>query len=178
MKTPIIITGIGSRETPQNILSEMTKIGEFCKQNNIYIRSGHADGADVAFEVGAQENCIVYLPWWGFNNKITSNAKKHVIKSDENVIKMTWKYHPYPSKLSPAAHKLMNRNVYQVLGEDLNSPSNAVICWTKDGKDSGGTGQAIRIAWDYKIPVYNMYFEEFNTYDKILEVLQLSKETT
>jgi len=29
------------------------------------------------------------------------------------------------------------------------------LCWTKNGKSSGGTGQAIRIANDYKIPVFD-----------------------
>lgn len=51
--------------------------------------------------------------------------------------------------------KLQARNSYQILGLDLNTPSNFVICWTKNGKGSGGTGQAIRIARAYNIPIFD-----------------------
>lgn len=50
----------------------------------------------------------------------------------------------------------MSRNVYQVLGPNLDDPVEFIICWTKDGKASGGTGQAIRIANDYGVPVFNL----------------------
>ena len=56
--------------------------------------------------------------------------------------------------------KLHTRNVAQVLGDDCSSPADAVICWTPDGSDSGGTGQAIRIAWAYNIRVFNLHDEE------------------
>ena len=49
----------------------------------------------------------------------------------------------------------MARNTYQVLGLDLMSPVDFVICWTPLGRDDGGTGQAIRIANAHNIPVYN-----------------------
>ncbi len=56
----------------------------------------------------------------------------------------------------------MARNCYQVLGEDLSTPVDFVVCWTPDGAESetsrktGGTGQAIRIAADLGIRVYNL----------------------
>jgi len=66
-------------------------------------------------------------------------------------------FHPAPDKLSPAGRKLMARNGFQVLGTSLKDPVNAVICWTRNGKFSGGTGQALRIAHAYKIPIFNLY---------------------
>ena len=59
----------------------------------------------------------------------------------------------------------MARNCHQVLGQDLKTPVDFIVCWTKDGGESGGTGQALRIARDLNIPVYNLYFED--TIDKI-----------
>ena len=58
----------------------------------------------------------------------------------------------------------MIRNVYQVLGKDLNTPSEFVICWTPDGAETanersiktGGTGFAIALADSLGIPVYNL----------------------
>jgi len=75
-------------------------------------------------------------------------------------------YHPYWNNLSYGAKKLLARNVYQVLGYDLQTPSSFIVCWTKDGKGSGGTGQAIRIAKAYGIPVF-----DYGGYDEVEERL-------
>jgi hypothetical protein len=61
----------------------------------------------------------------------------------------------------------MARNCQQVLGQNLNLPVDFVVCWTKDGGKTGGTGQALRIADDLNIPIYNLFFE--NTMDEILK---------
>lgn len=168
----MIITGIGSRETPKKILTEMKEIGKWCLSNNITVRSGHADGADWAFEEGAQERCIVYLPWQGFNSQLISRAKSVVVSSATKYDKITDQFHPNPNALSKYARKLMNRNSCQVLGLNLDKPTNYIVCWTKDGNASGGTGQAIRIAQSYRIPILNMYFDELNTFDKIVPKLK------
>lgn len=52
------------------------------------------------------------------------------------------------------------RNSHQILGWDLETPTNFVVCYTK-----GGTGQAIRIANHYNIPVFDV-----GAYDTIDEV--------
>ena len=49
----------------------------------------------------------------------------------------------------------MARNSYQVLGYDLNTPSSFIVCYTKNGKLTGGTAQALKIAKDYNIPIFN-----------------------
>ena len=81
---------------------------------------------------------------------------------------MTMKYHPNWYRLSVGARRLMARNCHQILGEDLKTPVNFVICWTKDGGKTGGTGQAMRIADDLNIPIYNLFFED--TLEKILKI--------
>ena len=40
---------------------------------------------------------------------------------------------------------------------DLATPVNCVVCWTRDGKASGGTGQAMRFAEYLEIPIFNLY---------------------
>ena len=49
----------------------------------------------------------------------------------------------------------MGRNVHQVLGYDLEAPTDFIVCCTKDDENQGGTGQALRIAYDRTIPVVN-----------------------
>jgi hypothetical protein len=145
----MIVTGIGSRETPPDICQEMFKIGRWCKENEVPLRSGHADGADLAFEQGAEDRCIAYIPWPGFNGPARWGAKL-VADIHENAVAFTYDFHPAPGRLSPGGLKLMNRNAMQVMGDDLKSPSSVI------GRASGGTGQALRIAAAHNIEVINM----------------------
>lgn len=154
--------GIGSRETPADILKVMTAISKRLSSLGYVCNSGGAGGADAAFEIGANQKQI-FLPWDGFNGRKVDGSSYIVPPFNEYYIK---KYHPAPSKLSESGRKFMSRNTYQVLGLDLNSPVEFVLCWTKDGKASGGTGQAMRIAQDWNIPIFNLKtdMEKFSSY--------------
>ena len=78
-----------------------------------------------------------------------------MIVSDPKAFELAKKYHPNWDKLTEWGQKLQARNSHQILGNDLNTKSTFVICWTRNGKGGGGTGQAIRIANDYSIPVFD-----------------------
>jgi hypothetical protein len=183
-----VIAGIGSRKTPFHILSEMREIGAWCRESSIWVRSGHAEGADYAFEEGAQEYCIAYLPWTGFNNKL-ARTKAHFCLPLEQMFsqysKLIKKYHPASDKLSSGALKLMKRNCCQVLGNKLDSPVFAVICWTPQSLSSmgmpewkGGTGFACRMAFDYTIPILNMYEEKWNNAENVIKRLKDLESTS
>ena len=152
-------TGIGSRKTPKDILEFMTKQAKLLQYHGYTLRSGGANGADTAFETGIN-NKDIYLPWQHFNNNLSTEYTE-LCKGAFDIAAVT---HPYWSSLSGVVKKLMARNVYQVLGKDLNSPSEFVLCWTPDGcesskeynKHTGGTGLAISVACNYGIPVYNL----------------------
>ena len=47
--------GIGSRETPSEILKLFENVGKFLAKKNFILRSGHAPGADISFENGADK---------------------------------------------------------------------------------------------------------------------------
>ena len=145
--------GIGSRLTPDDILEMMTKIAEGLSRNYI-LRSGGADGADSAFERGAKDKKISYLPWPNFNK-----SKERYITVTSKAMKMAGEFHPAWDYLSYGARKLHARNCYQILGEDLSTPADFVICWTPGGKEIGGTAQAIRIAKSYNIKIFNLAIE-------------------
>ena len=69
---------------------------------------------------------------------------------------MAVKYHPMgDGLLSSESINFHARNSYQVLGYGLDCPSEFLIVWCKD-EGIGGTSQAIRIARDYNIPIYNL----------------------
>lgn len=149
--------GIGSRETPKNKCRLMTKIAKILS-SKYTLRSGGADGADSAFEAGAGDNKQIFLPSNYFNGKrhdgeLYLNYQKY---NATEAMECTWQFHPTADKLSEFAFHLHSRNAMQILGPDLNSPVDFVICWTKGAGITGGTGQALRIALHYKIPVYNL----------------------
>jgi hypothetical protein len=144
--------GIGSRETPIEIQNKMTEIASRLSQLGYTLYSGGAEGADHAFELGAAQK-IIFLPWEGFNQRKADGCEYVVPSKNLDLVK---RFHPKPSSLSSGGLLLMSRNTYQVLGPDLQSPVDFVLCWTKDGKASGGTGQAIRIAKHHNIPVFNL----------------------
>lgn len=66
------------------------------------------------------------------------------------------KFHPAWNRCSPAAKKLHARNGFIVLGPNLNDPVKLVVAWTPGGLGGGGTGQALRIAQAYGIPVVDL----------------------
>lgn len=155
--------GIGSRETPQAYLEQMTTIATYLAARGWILRSGGASGADMAFEQGADHMKEIFLPWPNFNGSFS-----HHFVIPEEAFQIASEFHPAWNNLSPTARLLMGRNVQQVRGKLLTTPSKFVICWTPDGADgynirtsqnTGGTGQAIRIAHASRIPVYNIYKE-------------------
>lgn len=146
-------TGVGSRETPKNILKRFKEIGQFLSYNDFTLRSGHAKGADQAFELGCDifyGDKEIYLPWYKFEG-----SNSNLFNINDNAYQMIQKYHPNYNKLNIGAKKLLARDCYQILGFNLNSPSSFVVCYTENGKTIGGTAIVIKIANDYNIPIFN-----------------------
>ena len=161
--------GIGSRTISREVAERMTNVAKILSDNGYILRSGNAEGSDQAFALGA-ERAEIWLPWYGFNrdfiDHVENNLKRQHIyrlvgdhcsigEPDDEAWDSIEKFHPSPKSLTLKGRKFMARNYRQVVG--LGEPdSEFVICWTHDGTDVGGTGQAIRIANSKTIPVYNM----------------------
>lgn len=161
--------GIGSRETTQEVLDLFTKVGEFLATKGYTLRSGGAKGADKSFEIGCDKiNGLkeIYLPWKGFEG-----SNSDLIVNNPKAFEIAEKYHPYWFNLKDGAKKLQARNSHQVLGEDLETPSDFIIYYTKNGKLTGGTAQALRIANEYKIPIFNA--GKYENIEQVKEFLKL-----
>jgi len=131
--------GVGSRETPRDILNIMTIIS-YSLRHEYTLRSGGAIGADTAFQSGAGFNRVIY--------------KAHHATAD--AIELASTYHPNWKACKGIAKKLHGRNMQIVLGEGLAEPVEFVLCWTPGAKLVGGTAMAIRVAEDKDIPVFNL----------------------
>ncbi len=149
----IYYTGIGSRKTPADILKLFISVGKYLAEKGFVLRSGHASGADQAFETGCDQvngKKEIYIPWKNFEG-----SNSNLVVKDVKAFQIGKQFHPNWNKLSEGAKKLQARNSHQILGWDLSTPSSFVICWTQNGKGEGGTGQAIRIAKHYNIPIFD-----------------------
>jgi len=124
----------------------MTSIATMLAMSGWKLRSGHARGADAAFETGACD-----VPGAPFEIFVALNAENQPLWFNH-----ARKYHPTWNKLNREAQQLHARNSAIMLGRKLDTPVDFVVCWTPQGKVQGGTGQALRIAADYSIPVFNL----------------------
>ena len=156
-----IYAGIGSRQTPQAVLETMERIGRAMARHGWTLRSGAADGADAAFEAGAEHERgprEIWLPWPGFKGRAADGADTRVGINSEANRDLARQSHPAWHLLREAVQKLMVRNVHQILGPEPGSspPSDVVICWTPEGAGEGGTGMAIRLAERHGVPVVDL----------------------
>ena len=159
-------TGIGSRETPDSVLIEMAYIATLLDAKGYVLRSGAASGADTAFASGAL-NKVEYLPWNGFgvNQNLYHNGKTLICLDNVNKViaakaeLIASKIHGKWSACKGGAVKLHTRNIFQIIGNNLDIRSKFVVYWTpydKHGNPSGGTATAVNLAKKLKIPTFNL----------------------
>jgi len=143
-------TGIGSRATPPEVLATMETVARRMMRDGWTLRSGGAAGADSAFEKGAGCMKEIWLPWHRFRNH------QSILVPTDAALEMAAAVHENWQACTPAAKKLHARNVHQVLGADLKTPSLKLICWTLGGAEIGGTRTAIKIAQIWGIEIQNL----------------------
>jgi hypothetical protein len=150
--------GIGSRKTPGNIITIMQLLGEKLSDDGWLLRSGHATGADQAFE-GHARHAEIFLPWGDYNIDAPFMPKDPMNGPTAMAMEIAAEFHPAWDKCSPGAKLLHARNSHIVLGPECNDPVEMVVAWFDPFKASG-TQQAIRIAHAMQIPVKNLYYGE------------------
>ncbi len=150
-------SGIGARATPPEVLSLMTRAAFALLKRGYVLRSGHAIGADSAFERGAGDAAQIFLPvpgWRGSASVVHPEALGDELWGRAREIAAAH----HPAFADPLALRSGSPHPQRLPGARpaLDSPSEFVLCWTADGEASGGTGQALRIAATYGVPVYNL----------------------
>lgn len=178
---PLKYGGVGSRDTPDEILTVMKQLGAKLCDAGYLGMSGEADGADIAFHDGARQSkyyreigFAAYLPYNGMRVSRTPDLiyEDHSRGIYDASKFMQWeraKQFAYEARgsfegLGRGGIALHTRNAFQVLSPSLESPVNRLLCWAKpvgDGsKVRGGTNTAVQIARRFHIPVVNLYYEE------------------
>jgi hypothetical protein len=143
MNNKRIYAGIGSRKTPPETLAIIKKLAGLLEREGWLLRSGGADGADTAFEQGVMDtrHRAIFLPGDWFNERKAGPGGFYdstKLPGWEMALETVDRFHPASNNLSPFARKLMARNAMQI------------------GLRKGGTGQALRIAEEYGVPIINL----------------------
>ena len=102
------------------------------------------------------------MPWRYFNSNPST-----LFGITNECFELTLKYTPNLEFFKRQTQLLICRDTYQVLGGNLNTPVEFIVCYTNNGNTSGGTGYAIRIAESMNIPVFNRGL--YNDYDSFLQ---------
>lgn len=193
MSIEIYYSGVGSRKTPSNQKWLLLGAAKYLAERGVVLRSGGADGADSFFQTGAESAWYayngrgynaseLYIPWRGFSSILETehlynteppyrlitleNIEPELVYRAEQIAKSI---HPKWNKLTDAGKKLHTRNVFQVLGRDLRTPSSFLVCYaeTNTGKASGTPIGGTRTAWclakEHNIECFNLAFSSDRT---------------
>ena len=136
---------IGTRRPTAEAAGLCRKISAAFRDAGWELVTGNADGIDgIARDTWNEtypERVTLVLPWAGYNRDKIHPANKIVVFNGQPDWLLSVKlYHPAYARLSEAEVKLHARNYGIVVSADV------VIAFPKDGTESGGTGQGIRVA--------------------------------
>ena len=182
--------GVGSRNITDEEWSRITKLSLYLGLQGHVLNSGHADGSDLAFETGSHEAVVkqgdlyndhIFLPYSGFNRKrdlvdYLSEGCYVVPEMNEEAEQIVTAVVPYLERLKydkktgqlSFTWKAFLRNAYQVLGMDLHTHVDYLLCcsdWSKNGSVEGGTRVAYDLGVLHKIPCFNIrYPDEYSKF--------------
>ncbi|MGL4353050.1 MAG: hypothetical protein ACRCTP_03835 [Aeromonas popoffii] len=188
MIEPRFYTGVGSRAAPQSAITRAEGFAYSLAAKGFRGRSGKAPGMDQAFMAGASRFCRLndaeclftnYIPNSNFQSGIGCPVGVEdivapalgnwieAVRIARDVYGSGWAY------ISQGDRDLHTRNVYQVLGTDLNTKSEFVLfAAPRDGpkKVKGGTNTAFQVAKLFGVPTYNLLsFLEWQKFMKELK---------
>jgi hypothetical protein len=163
-------TGVGARDTPLDVCAEQVRLSAWLWRRNYRLRSGGAWGSDESFErgVGRKADMEIILPQYSFRGRIARPGTPYSVVPDELEAQgreIAASVHPKWSAVEakeragdPFAASAHIRNVLQVLGLDLKSPSDFLVCWApiKGKSVDGGTRTAYELAKRNGIPAWNL----------------------
>ena len=157
------ITVIGSRETPQWALDRMAEVMLDYLDEGYIARSGGANGADhVVTQFCPPYQREIYIPWDGFNG-LYHNGRDIIrwdfspVKNDATATAQEVRTLLGAPQLTKQSHiNFHSRNMMQVLGYNLDTPSDLILCYTDNGEFKGGTASALMLGRELGIKIINL----------------------
>lgn len=172
--------GVGSRETPDDVLLLMIRLGRTLADMGYTLSSGDAIGADRAFWYGAtlsprhaEVGCRIYLHKDGYQGRFNQPKLGFLVATQ---FKETWdkaQQIAFTARggfygLGPGGIALHTRNVFQIYGHTLRAKVQSIYFWAepkgKTEKVGGGTNTALQLAIKAGLPQrINLFHPEMRT---------------
>lgn len=180
-------TGIGSRTTPVWCRFAMEDIASKMADKGYTLRSGSAQGADSAFEIGCDRVCgagDIYIPWKGFGTgkenmfkfyHVLSNAK---FEEARDVYLSTGIIKNFDD-MKQSVQKLHARNYLQVVGHGMKDRLSKVciffaeVDWVTE-EPTGGTRSAVLLSKHFGVPTYNL--KDDKAFEKVAKMLDIKSK--
>lgn len=187
----MIVTGVGTREpfVEQNLTDIMRVFCHWANQRQAILRSGAAIGMDQWFErLWTKANTEIYIHQNGCKPDRTKNLRRwhdgvNTFAFDlmdpvltAQAMSVARRIHPNWKACGNVARALHARNIMQVLGRNLDDPSDIIVYYAKltdDGSVSGGTRTAVMLAREHNIPEFNLLLPD--DIDRLLEFMETHK---
>lgn len=182
----MIFTIIGNRDVPEHARVKYVPIVKALLKAGHEGRSGGAKGMDYVLTQAIEElmtegltgfKASVYIPTRQFNDLQWGKLGHRVhyvkwFKNYDKAVELAGQCHPAWHHCDDYSRSMHARNVYEILGTDLNTPSDFVLCYAKTNRNGvviGGTGTAIKLAQCHSVPVYNGYTTFFDELEEFLK---------
>lgn len=162
---PLTLTLVGSRRAPFYIRQEAIELGEAFSELGYKARSGGALGMDTYWLCQYDpELATVYRHDDRSYDARTVNTTR--LGAFDEAIDIINRIVPHIAYMDATARLLHYRNAFQVLGDDLRSPSDYLLYWSplKNGVPVGGTKTAVLLAKRVGIPVLHLEHDRMEIY--------------
>lgn len=163
MQPSTFYVGTGSRQTPEVVRKEMTRLARDLNKIGFTMRSGHQEGADQAFEHGARVKAEIYVPSSELSvpTKFKGSKLFALDKFDEKDSKglrsLVKKQFRPRSNTDAGTYDAMTTSYLQMMGNKSGMKSAFVACWIPVDNKRHSTDHTIRMAQENDVPVYNAY---------------------
>lgn len=172
-------TLIGSRNPPERIAKLAVKIGRALSSKGITGYSGGAPGMDNQFMLDySPDQRVIIIPENGFNG-LYANGKDIIDFAEldtHRAADIARDVAAHFDGQSEWTQRRYARNTYQVLREDLQSPTDFVLFWAEEKgmRVQGGTAIAYRVARRYGVPTFNLWNEA--VLEEVCEALEINTQ--
>lgn len=173
-----IVAGIGTRHPPTDDADLNETMRVFCYfavKMGWHLRSGAAIGMDSWFERLWDNNKEIFIAKERISGKRHGYDGANFIEGPQEVAAFNIMKHIHPkgSKLKGIAKAMHTRNIFQILGEDLNTPADLIVYYAKfddEGAEiTGGTRTAVVLGKQRGINEFNLILPDERT--RLLEYI-------
>lgn len=157
-----IVAAAGARDAPDAVLRNIMLLGSHIAKTTDYVcRTGGARGCDQAWAVGFGSRTEIMTPSWDRITPMLAGPDGASLAA-ATLLALSAKQRQdylYDEAKRDQVMPYFLRNTQIVAGPSprhVEERARFLLCWTANGKDSGGTGHTMRVAANMDVPILNL----------------------